>query len=118
MSQDAKALLQPLISLLGKSEKSQLKLAPGTWQHTMLQDNIDALRMGLALLDTGEGVAPEYPRDELQRASVAFATMITKTEKALAMFERGTSQHTLQMNRLAALRAGGARVREALQRPL
>lgn len=40
----------PLASLLRKSEKAQTKLAPGTWQHTMLETNIHALRLATPLL--------------------------------------------------------------------
>lgn len=41
----------PLKSLLSKSEKTILKLSVGTWQHTLLEKNIEALRIAVSLLD-------------------------------------------------------------------
>lgn len=41
----------PIASLLSKSEKAQQKLAPGTWQHTMLEANLRALAIAAQLLD-------------------------------------------------------------------
>ena len=40
--------LQPIASLISKSEKAQQKLAPGMWQHTMLRDNLKALHIARA----------------------------------------------------------------------
>ena len=97
--------LRPIVSLISKSEKAQQKLARGSWQYTMLRDNLRALRLALGLM-TGDSVgsarvAPDDVRDALQ----ALASMISKTRKAQATFEPGTSQHTLLRNRLKALRA-------------
>src|SRR5919205_504880 len=43
--------LRPITSLISKSEKAQQRLAPGTWQHTMLQDNLKALHLASALMN-------------------------------------------------------------------
>lgn len=40
----------PLASLAGKSEKAREKLKPGTWQHTMLENNLKALDIAALLL--------------------------------------------------------------------
>ncbi len=40
----------PLLSLLGKSEKSLTKLKEGTWQHRMLVENLKALALAIPLL--------------------------------------------------------------------
>lgn len=48
--EDLKNALAPITSLISKSEKSQAKLAQGTWQHTMLNNNIKALNIALPLL--------------------------------------------------------------------
>jgi len=39
---------RPIASLISKSKKAQQKLAPGTWQHTMLRDNLKALQIASA----------------------------------------------------------------------
>jgi ERCC4-type nuclease len=44
-----------------------------------------------------------YTKEELSEALRAIASMISKTEKAKGNFTEGTSQHTLQKNRLNAL---------------
>lgn len=48
--EDLEKALAPIASLISKSEKAQEKLVPGTWQHTMLGDNIKALYIASPLL--------------------------------------------------------------------
>lgn len=48
--EDLEKALAPIASLISKSEKAQKKLAQGTWQHTMLRDNLKALYMASPLL--------------------------------------------------------------------
>jgi hypothetical protein len=108
--------LRPISSLIGKSEKAQQKLAPGTWQHTMLRDNLQALHVASALMNKGTDDTDNFKRDDLQKALHAFASMISKTEKAQAKFLQGTSQHTLQQNRLKALLTAEALIKVELDR--
>lgn len=106
----AKAL-GPIASLARKSEKALEKLAPGTWQHAALRDNLGALRVAERLLGGGERPEP----GELREALRACASMIGKAEKAQAMFLPGTSHHALQRNRLGALRVAEALMAEDLK---
>jgi hypothetical protein len=96
-------VLRPIDSLISKSEKAQQKLVLGTWQHTMLRDNLKALRIASALLNKETDDTYSFTRDDLKEALRAFTSMINKTEKTQAKFSPGTSQHTLQQNRLRAL---------------
>lgn len=48
--EDLKSALAPIRSLISKSEKARTKLAQGSWQHTMLSNNLKALHMALPLL--------------------------------------------------------------------
>jgi hypothetical protein len=105
---ESQEALRPIVSLISKSEKAQQKLAPGTWQHTMLRDNIKALQIAAALMNKETDNTHTFMRDDLQEALRAFASMISKTEKAQAKFTPGTSQHTLQRNRRKALRLAEA----------
>jgi len=104
----------PIASLIAKSEKARHKLAPGTWQHAMLSDNLDALYIATALMsadtDARSGIAPEAMRHALR----AFASMIARTERAAAVSKPGTAQHTLLANRLHALGLAEALIVEAL----
>lgn len=108
--------LRPIASLISKSEKAQQKLAPGTWQHTMLRDNLKALRIASALMNKEANDTDNFIRDDLQEALHAFASMISKTEKAQAKFSPGSSQYTLQRNRLKALRNAEALIKVELEK--
>lgn len=105
LTDDLPGILRPIVSLISKSEKAQRKLAPGSWQYTMLRDNLRALRLALGLM-TGVAVgSARVVPDDVRDALRALASMISKTRKAQATFKAGMSQHTLLRNRLKALRA-------------
>ncbi len=108
--------LRPIASLISKSEKAQQKLAPGTWQHTMLRDNLKALHIASMLINKETDDPNRFTRDDLQEALRALASMISKTDKAQAKFTPGTSQHTLQRNRLKALRIAEALIKVELDK--
>lgn len=101
---------RPLASLLSKSEKAQQKLAPGTWQHTMLGDSVKAFRVALALMDRAHSGTGGFTRADLQEALRSLASVVARAGKAQSKFSPGTSQHTLQRNRLRALRVAEALV--------
>jgi hypothetical protein len=101
---------RPIASLISKSEKAQQKLAPGTWQHTMLRDNIKALHIGSTLMNRETDDTGDFTRGDLHEALRALTSMIRRAEKAQTKFAPGTSQHTLQRNRLKALRIAEALV--------
>jgi len=107
-AEELQEALVPIASLIGKSEKAQQKLAPGTWQHTMLRDNVRALRIASALLGEASTKDEEIAPDDLRDALRAISSMIDKTEGTQTKFSPGTSQHTLQRNRLKALRIAQA----------
>lgn len=113
---DMQEVLRPIASLLSKSEKAQAKVAPGTWQHTMLDDNITALRIAQSLMTADSSDEHDFSSEDLRGALDAISSMIDRTEKSQARFEPGTSQHTLQRNRLKALRSAQESVRARLGR--
>lgn len=47
---DIQKALNPISSLISKSEKAQTKLEKGTWQHSMLENNLDALYIAFGLV--------------------------------------------------------------------
>jgi hypothetical protein len=103
-SEEVREALAPIASLLSKSEKAQLKVSPGTWQHTMLGDNIKALRIALELIGEASGDSDEPTRSDLEEAIGALDSMIDRVDNTQTKFSPGTSQHSLQRNRLKALR--------------
>jgi len=50
LDEDLRNAVAPLISLLHKSEKARTKLATGTWQAVMLDEEIAAMRTAMPLL--------------------------------------------------------------------
>lgn len=111
---DLQEALRPMASLISKSEKALRKLTPGTWQHTMLQDNLKALHCASALMNKDDSDINNFTQDDSQEALRAFASMINKTEKAQVKFSPGTSQHTLLRNRLKALRIASSFITKLL----
>lgn len=107
---ELQAARRPLASLLSKSEKAQQKLASGTWQHAMLCDNVSALRVALALMDKAPSGAGSFMRADLQKALCTLASVAARACKAQSKFAAGTSQYTLQQNRISALRVAEALV--------
>jgi hypothetical protein len=116
---DIREALCPIASLISKSEKAREKVAPGTWQHTMLSDNLEALYLASTLMSKGLSGTTEGPASDtadLQKALSALASMIGRTVKSQANFSPGQSQHTLQRNRLKALRVAEALVKAEAER--
>lgn len=107
---------RPIASLISKTEKAQQKLAVGTWQHTMLRDNLKALQLASALMNQEPDARVRVTRGDLQDALRAFASMIRKTEHAQAQFPPGTPQHSLQRNRLQGLRIAEQRMKAELEK--
>jgi hypothetical protein len=102
-SDELREALQPIASLISKSEKAQQKLTVGTWQHTMLQDSLNSLHIASTLIRK-ESDVDNFSEDDFQKALSVIASMISKTEKAQTKFILGTSQNSLLRNRLKALR--------------
>ncbi|MGE3512535.1 MAG: hypothetical protein AB7N65_27035 [Vicinamibacterales bacterium] len=109
-----KALL-PVASLISKSQKALLKLDSKTWQYAMLQDGLKALRIAHELLDRPAGDVPAMSREDLREALGVLDSMISRVGNTKA-FAPGTSAHTLQRNRLKALRIAHGAMRAALER--
>jgi hypothetical protein len=113
---EVREALRPIASLISKSEKAQRKLAPGTWQHAMLRDNLKALHIASELMNKGADDTDRWTRDDIHAALQASVAMIRKAEKAQAKFSPGTSPHTLQRNRLKALRIADALIKVELNK--
>lgn len=112
---DLQDALRTVASLISKCDKAQRKLAPGTWQHTMLRNNLQALRVASALFSEHPADADGFTRSDLEDALRAVASMAGKAERAEVSFSPGTSQHTLQRNRLKALRMAQNLIKKELR---
>mgnify|MGYP000937838329 FL=1 len=115
--EEMEKVLRPIDSLIGKSEKAQGKLTPGTWQHTMLEGNLKALRIAFRLMSGEAGDPEEFSPDDLKEALESMDSMIKRSEKAWGKFSPGTSQYTLQKNRIHALRIASELISGVLEAP-
>ena len=115
--EEMEKVLCPIASLIGKSEKAQGKLAPGSWQHAMLEGNLKALRIAFRLMSAEAGDPEDFSPDDLKEALEAMDSMVKRSEKAWGKFLPGTSQHTLQKNRIQALRVASELISGALEAP-
>ena len=99
--------LRAITSTINKSEKVQLKLKAGTFQHTMTVRGIKAYNIAIELIkrewetaeDSFEG---RYTKEEFEEALQALTSAISRVEKVLPKFNAGTSQHTLAIRRIKA----------------
>lgn len=77
----------------------------------MLRDNLEALHIASNLIEQKADAKNIFAEAQLQKAALTFASMIKKTRDIRAKFIVGTSQHTLQKNRLRALLIGEALIK-------
>jgi hypothetical protein len=112
--EDIREALRPIASLISKSEKARTKLTPGTWQYTMLSNNLKALRIASTLMGGETRDTDDCAPNDLREAISAFESMINRTENT-KKFMPGTSQHTLRKNRLRALRIAKALIFQELE---
>jgi hypothetical protein len=111
--QEARA---PIASLISKSEKALQKLAPGTWQHTRLRDNLKALHIASMLINNETKSARTFTPDDLREAKRTLGAMMVTVKRTKSKFLPKTSQHTLQQNRLKAFRIAVALIDVELDR--
>ncbi len=112
---DVTRAFPPIESLISKSEKAQQKLAPGTWQHSMLRNNLNALHIAYALMNKDIADKNTSSQDNLKEALKTLNSLMIKVEKAKAKFSEGTSQHTLQRNRLKSLQIASAFIKGVIK---
>jgi hypothetical protein len=113
--EELREALRPIASLISKSEKARTMLTPGQWQHPMLSNNLNGLRFASALMGEEPGDVNDCAPNDLKEALRALESMINRTENAMIKFAQGTSQHTLQKNRLRALRIAEALIMNKLE---
>ena len=85
--------LRIVSSTINQCEKTQLKFAVGTSQHTLLKNRIKALYISKFLIEDGS-VMDKYTKEELIEALRPISSIISKCEKALIKHVEGTSHHT------------------------
>lgn len=110
MKEELQEAIRAITSMINKSEKAQLKLKAGTWQHTMTVQALKADTIAIALLNRELEANPAtgsfksaYTEEELENALKTVTTIIGRVEKIQPKFEEHTPQHTLAVRRIKAL---------------
>ncbi|WP_306569164.1 hypothetical protein [Faecalispora jeddahensis] len=83
--------LKVVTSAITRCERVQPKFVPGTSQHTLLKNRIQAMKIAEALLS--EDDAALYSTLELSAALEPLASVIRKCEKARSKYELGSGQY-------------------------
>jgi hypothetical protein len=97
--EDIREALRSIASLISKSEKVRTNLTPGTWQDTMLSENLKALRIASALMDEEIGDTDDCAPDDLREAIAAFKSMINRTENAKMKFKSANKKSSRKMRK-------------------
>ena len=108
------AALKEVTSIITRCERVQPKFAPGTAQHTLLKNRIQALRIAAALL--GETGAGGYPAQELSAALAPLASIARKCTKAQAKYAPGSVQHRRFNSTITAMELSRMCIENELQR--
>ncbi len=108
-AEELEKALPAISSTLSKSEKVQLKLKAGTFQHTMTVQGIHAYNIAIELIKreleantTENSFEGKYTKEELKKALETITSAMSRVEKIQPKFKRGTSQHTLAARRIKA----------------
>lgn len=91
MEQEQMDALKVVTSVIARCERALPKFVPGTSQHTLLKNRIQALKIGSALL--GGGDAAKDSDETLTVALEPLASIIRKCEKARSKYEPGSGQY-------------------------
>ncbi|MDR0445454.1 MAG: hypothetical protein LBH17_00200 [Oscillospiraceae bacterium] len=88
-------------SLRSKSDKASGKLKAESWQYKSMRSNVEACDLAMRLMD---GDADTIPHDKLDEARKTLTDALNRSGGVIGKFTEGTPQHTLQKNRIAALK--------------
>ncbi len=110
--------LRSIADMIARSEKVQVKFAPGTSQHTLQKNRIHALRVAEALVKQQPAdcaSAGAYTTEELARAQAPLDSLVSKSEKARQKLAPGSWQHNMLSDNLKALHLAGSLLAKALE---
>lgn len=104
--EDMEEALQAIASMISKTEKSIVKFAQGTSQHTLQKNRLKALNIASSLIskELAKSDARDcYTQEDLKKALAPITSLISKSEKAQKKLAQGTWQHTMLSHHLKAL---------------
>lgn len=89
-----------LNDMMERTQQALAKFEAGSSQHSLLENRLHALRVGLWLL---EDETKEHVRDDLEQAVAPISSLIQKSGKAREKVKPGSWQHTMLSKNLHAL---------------
>jgi hypothetical protein len=101
-SEELKEAYRAILSLRNKSQKAAGKLKEGTWQKDLTTRIVSASDVALSLISGG--VTTVYGQETLAESLATMKDTLRRAEEVIGKFLVGTSQHTIQKNRIAALK--------------
>lgn len=104
-------------NMIERGAKAQAKFAPGTAQHSLQENRINALRIAAALMEqacAGTAAAAALTKQELEKARAPLASLMSKSEKAQGKLVPGSWQHRMLEENLHALRLAAPLLEKAL----
>ena len=99
--------IKSITSMIGRSEKAQMKFSAGTSQHTLQENRIHSLNIAISLVKqelTGDNIMDDYTEDEIKKAYAPIHSLISKSEKARGKLAKGTWQYKMLTDNLKALK--------------
>jgi hypothetical protein len=101
-SEELREAHRAILSLRNKSEKASGKLKEGSWQKKQMDSYVKAADTALQLIN-GD-TAMTFECEALNEANKSLGDALRRAEEVIGKFAAGSSQHTLQKNRIAALK--------------
>lgn len=98
---------EAISSMIERSQKAKEKFAPGTSQHTLQKNRIQALCIALALLNgqiDGHVAFARYTKEDLKKAVAPIASLLSKSEKAQTKLKETSWQYAMLQKNIAALK--------------
>lgn len=96
--------IKTLTILIEKSVKAQMKFLPGSSQHTLLTNRIQALRIANALLHNETNVRQLFTKEDLEATHAPLLSLISKSEKTMPKLKPDTWQYTILEQNIEALK--------------
>ena len=106
--------LKVVTSVITRCERVQPKFVPGTSQHTLLKNRIQAMKIAEVLL-AGRG-AESYSIQDLFAALEPLASVIRKCEKARLKYETDSGQYGRYGGTIRAMELSGTLIENELLR--
>lgn len=100
-TQNEDKALQVIQSIIVRCEAAKGKFAPGTAQHSLLRNRLEAMYIAKALME--QDTAHGYSKQQLLQALRPICSSIGKCQKAQGKYAPGTTQYGRYVPMLAAL---------------